>query len=771
MSLALRVDDASNSVLVEEPELDGIANDPILSPAIATSKSHSRMRVSGILVSGENQVGVQPATGETDPLLGSEGGREEHKKPFYRPRPLWIVPFAVLASITRGMTIAPRVEVFTQLSCNAVFGYPPHFNHSTEPHELWTPSRSLNPITDSTNRGIQFTTYTAIDKDGTGGNAEEDEENDDDPMRIPSKRCLSDPAVQSYAARLQTIMATTVGLCSALSTAWWGHFGERHGRTRVLAVTTFGLLLTDLVFILVSLPHSPLAVHGHKLLVIAPAIEGLLGGWSTLQGATSAYVSDCTSDGSRAHIFSRFMGVFYFGFAMGPMLGAWVITHPPSFLRVLLHLETASVGHTVTPVFWLAVCFSFANFLQAVFVIPESLGKNKKGEVASDLSSALGDRSEEDQTSKSASGSILSFMKGIFAPLLVFAPKVRPNGRDWNMTLLALALFGYLLSSGIFQLKYLYAEHVFAWEAEQLSYYITFVGGARAVHLLFLMPFVISCFKPKFKKQKKGTVQQNTAAGGNKKPKPTKGQLIAEMKFDLRITRLSYALDILSHTLVSLSSTLPTTAAQAAFVGFTVLSSFSSGIMPSMQSLALCVMQTEAAEDERLGVAKPGGAGVAIGSLFGALAVLQATGQMILGPMLFGLVYSTTVARFPKGIFVLAASILLISLLLLARVHPHSQRPADMKKTKQQQQHHPQAARGKKQGYGGRLWDPRGYGYGPGTSGPKTEAERGRSRVSKDLSGTGTHRSSYPVPASTPDGDVQVYDDGELEAGRGYGSA
>lgn len=125
-------------------------------------------------------------------------------------------------------------------------------------------------------------------------------------------------------------------------------------------------------------------------------------------------------------------------------------------------------------------------------------------------------------------------------------------------------------------------------------------------------------------------MQLNATEGSNKKPKPTKGQLVAEMKFDLRITRLSYALDILSHTLVSLSSTSPTTPAQAAFVGFTVLSSFSSGVVPSMQSLALCVMQTEAAEDERLGVAKPGG-GVATGSLFGALAVLQAAGQMILG--------------------------------------------------------------------------------------------------------------------------------------------
>lgn len=81
----------------------------------------------------------------------------------------------------------------------------------------------------------------------------------------------------------------------------------------------------DLTFILVATPGSPLAAHGHKLLVIAPIIEGLLGGWSTLQSATSAYVSDCTSPGSRATIFSRFNGVFFLGFSIGPVIGGWII--------------------------------------------------------------------------------------------------------------------------------------------------------------------------------------------------------------------------------------------------------------------------------------------------------------------------------------------------------------------------------------------------------------------------------------------------------------
>ena len=74
--------------ILTEQRYDAIANDPVLSPAIATSHSRSRIRVPTIIVSAENQ----ETTGEpveTDPLLGREGRKSERKKPFYRPRPLW----------------------------------------------------------------------------------------------------------------------------------------------------------------------------------------------------------------------------------------------------------------------------------------------------------------------------------------------------------------------------------------------------------------------------------------------------------------------------------------------------------------------------------------------------------------------------------------------------------------------------------------------------------------------------------------------------------
>ncbi|CAL1715812.1 unnamed protein product [Somion occarium] len=662
--------------------------------------------------------------GEHAPLLGAPS--KKVKKPFFRPRPMWLVPFAVVASI-RGMTLAPRVQVFTQLSCNAIYGHDV-YDH-TNVSSGFLPAERINhlPLHFSLDpSGPHLDTYTLHSLDLEYHSSpvaipltdnEDDDDDEPDPRSAPSKRCLSDPAVQAGAARIQTIMTTTMGALSALTTGWWGHFGERHGRTRVLAASTLGLFLTDLTFILVSTPHSIFAAHGHKLLIISPFIEGLLGGWSTLQGATSAYVSDCTSDGSRAHIFSRFTGVFYLGFSLGPALGAFLIRHP---LFPVAGSSFHNGAPTVTSVFYVAAVCSFVNLLLVVFVFPESLDKKKALQLQrqSQLPDVMDD--EQGTAHEKKQGIIHRF----FSPFTIFLPKKiqTPEGNyryDWSLTLLGLALFGYLLSTGIFQIKYLYAEHVYGWGAEQLSYYISFMGGARALHLLLIMPWVILTFKPKPKPKAKfaqsvtpanSVVTRSTPliitspvspATTAKKSKPTLALLVKEMSFDLMLIRISLFLDFLSHALVSIA---PPDVSEGPFVGFTVLSSFGAGLIPATNSFALCVMQMQAAADVGVGngVIPPvdGGAG----RLFGALAVLQAVGQMILGPMLFGLIYSTTVAKFPKTIFMTAAGIVLFSMALISMI-----RPDVAFKSRQQQRK------------ANRIRD-------------DFEIERGRSRISKNLS-------------------------------------
>lgn len=503
------------------------------------------------------------------------------------------------------MTLAPRVQVFTHLSCNQLYHHQ-SLDLSDHPF-IFNPDYHNGSYVYSDPAGPAVLSFDSV-------------------ITPSANRCASDPAVQSRAARLQTIMVTTMGIMSALTTGWWSHFGERHGRLRALVASTLGLLITDLVFCLVSTPHSPWARHAQILFVIAPFFEGLLGGWSTLQAAISAYISDCTADGSRAQVFSRMSGVSFLGLAFGPAIGAFLMRHP------LFSLVATHPNSPMTSVFQVAVFCSFVNLL-LLFVYPESLNTKQveKGATISD-------------NNKPSEG----FFKRLSSPLAIFLPKVKTvsNGRkhrDWNLPLLASGSFAALFTMGIYQIKYLYAEHIYNWSAEQLSYYISLVGTLRAIHLLLVMPFIISIFKPK----------PTSAPINGKTPKPSPAQLVREIKFDLTLVRLSLVVEVLSHVLVALS---PQGSSDLLFVVFTTLPSFGSGSLPAANSLALSMMKLNGDTDT--------------GKIFGAFAMLQSVAQMILGPLAFGLIYSITVAKYPKAIFVMAASTGMIALLSVIVIQP-----------------------------------------------------------------------------------------------------
>ncbi|EIW84355.1 hypothetical protein CONPUDRAFT_100346 [Coniophora puteana RWD-64-598 SS2] len=707
--------------------VDRILTDPIISTEnTAFSPSRSRPPVELPLTNGHSAT-------ERDPLIG----QAKVKKPFYRARPLWLVPFALVSAITRGMTVASRVEVFTELSCNNLDH---HYNHTVILPSLRAPKTAL----DASTAASPTNSSTALSHEPVTVYFDDDDDWDD-PRVIPNKRCVSNPKVQAGAARLQTIITTTMGALSALTTGFWGKFGERHGRTRVLSIATLGLLLTDLTFILISTPHSPLATHSHKLLIVAPILEGALGGWSSLNGACTAYIADCTSSGSRARVFARFTGVLFTGLALGPFLGAWLIRNPLPFLQI------SHGGHpleSVNSVFWVAIALWFVNFLLVLFVFPESLPAAKRAAFRKGKNRATGEHTDDlaiSTSTSSSSSSSLGFkhgsspgrslfrvVRGFLSPLAMFLPAEVPGAgvvrvktgdtkaslrskaeKDWSLTYLALALFLHMLASGIFQIKYLYAEHVYEWTAEQLSYYISFMGAGRAGYLLFLLPFLLATFKPIHAAIAPASSVPATTTS-KAKPKPTRGQLLTEMRFDLRVVRLSLFADLASHVLVVLAplpgdSSSSTTGADSAlkwrsqmlFVAATSLASAGAGVMPAVQSLALSMLQGRAAgvaaaaaavakqqRGDRLGSIigeAEAGAGaetsvapsvaslhedVALepGKLFGALAVLQASGQMILGPLLFGLIYSGTVGTSPKSVFAAAGALVFLAILFIGLV-------------------------------------------------------------------------------------------------------
>lgn len=173
------------------------------------------------------------------------------------------------------MTLAPRVEVFTQLSCHRVYDLLSQPAHPDFSHPITNTSSIIPSVLKITNpvSALGFPSHTPESEpflqlsivNGSaifvpGGSYEDHIESNDstgDPQIKPSNRCVQDPNVQAGAAKLQMTMTTTMGLLSALTTGGWGHFGERYGRTRVLAISTLGLFLTYVAYSSESLRGMP----------------------------------------------------------------------------------------------------------------------------------------------------------------------------------------------------------------------------------------------------------------------------------------------------------------------------------------------------------------------------------------------------------------------------------------------------------------------------------------------------------------------------------
>ena len=108
--------------------------------------------------------------------------------------------------------------------------------------------------------------------------------------------CAVDPVVLAEVAKLSVVITATFGTLSCLTTAWWGsvwifikwenwldscislvQLSDRYGRTRILTFCIFGMIMTDLSFIVVYHFYKILP-GGYWFILLGPVLDGLLGG-------------------------------------------------------------------------------------------------------------------------------------------------------------------------------------------------------------------------------------------------------------------------------------------------------------------------------------------------------------------------------------------------------------------------------------------------------------------------------------------------------------
>ncbi|RXK40819.1 hypothetical protein M231_01878 [Tremella mesenterica] len=536
------------------------------------------------------------------------------------------------------------------------------------------------------------------EREGTGDTGRR---NQGPPYRaIDPKLCKADPKVQAAAAKLTMILTLSMGTLSALTCGFWGQTSDRIGRTKVMAISTCGLLFNELTFILVaSFPH--LAPGGYRALLLGPIVDGLLGGFSTLQATLHAYTSDVTADGSRAAVFARLAGAMMTGFAIGPVLGTYIIELTGNLMFPFYII--ASVHALWVPLY--------------LFLLPESLSSDARNVLKKNASIAKEqaiqrdeqEREWEDETpaiasesdpflipSNNSDGRRLSFANsghskrrkrlvgstkrllrratGFVEPLSIFLPrKVEgKRGRDWNLTLMGGTMFLMSMMYGVLQVKTQYALFTYGWTSAELGPFMSLVGFSRGFVLLVGIPTIMHYIKPHFTSPihlpisrdepldssftlhttpsvSNSLSSSSTSHSHSHSPIPVEKPPIPHSAIlDLYTLRISLLISIIFFILLSLGPS------PSIYVLLSVLITFGAGDTPAANSLALALIPHSSQA----------------GRLFGALSVLHALGTTLLSPLLFGTLFALTVGKWTAAVFALSAGILGVAfgLVMLVRL-------------------------------------------------------------------------------------------------------
>lgn len=156
------------------------------------------------------------------------------------------------------------------------------------------------------------------------------------------------PGDTAHAAQIYGLFGMAWGLMQFIGAPILGALSDRYGRRPVILLSNLGL---GLDYILMALAPNL------WVLLIGRLIAGLC---SSSFSTAFAYVADITPSQDRAVEFGKIGAVFGLGFIVGPAVGGLL------------------AGVDARLPFWVAACFSLANFGYGVFVLPESLSPERR---------------------------------------------------------------------------------------------------------------------------------------------------------------------------------------------------------------------------------------------------------------------------------------------------------------------------------------------------------------------------------------------------------
>lgn len=423
------------------------------------------------------------------------------------------------------------------------------------------------------------------------------------------------PEVQRNVSTFMLIMNLATGLLSAVVAPKLGHLSDRYGRTRLMAIASFGGILAEIVTILAA--KFPEVIN-YRWLILGSIFDGLTGSFTAGNILSQSYTSDCSPPSKRAVYMGYLHACLFSGLAFGPLLAGYFVKWTGTLLSI----------------FYVVLACHTLFIIVVAFVIPESLSKKKQ------LAAREKYDQEQEQLAQSG-GSWATVLKSAnpFEPLKILYPTGPGTSPALRRNLVALALndmviLGSSMAAGAVII--LYSGYTFGWGTFETSKFVSALSLVRVVVLMGIFPIInyFGRIRPAARRRREsGIVPVDKNSGAD--------------TLDIWVIRVALVSDILG----SIGYTLART--EGLFV--------MSGMVAALGGLGSATIQatvTKHVPSNR------------VGQLLGAIGMLHALAR-VLGPLLFNGLYAATVGTFPQAIFVLLASVYGVGFLASFLVRPH----------------------------------------------------------------------------------------------------
>lgn len=426
------------------------------------------------------------------------------------------------------------------------------------------------------------------------------------------------PEVQKHVATFTLVLSFVTGGLSAIVAPKLGHWSDRCGRRRLLALASCGGVLSEVVTILAA--KFPDVVD-YRWLILGATFDGITGSFSAGSILSQSYASDCTPPSKRAVSIGYIHACLFSGLALGPLLAGYFVKWTGSLLSI----------------FYVALgCHVFFVVFTGL-AIPESLSKRRQ------LAARERHCKEKEAWAEAHGGSWLSaaLSSNPLAPLRILWPTGPGTSTRLRLNMVALAICDATILGAAFaagSCLILYSEYMFSWGNLETSRFVSALSMVRVVALMGIFPVInyLGRVRPAARRLKLSGVtpeDRNSGADG----------------LDTWILGAALVSEIVGCTGYVLARS------EALFVG--------SGMMTALGGLGSATTQaviTKHVPQER------------VGQVLGAIGMLHALARVV-GPVVFNGIYAATVESFPQAIFVALGSLFVAALVCSLVIKPHSE--------------------------------------------------------------------------------------------------